>query len=365
VKVLRPLVFGLAATAVLGVLTLGGSTAYYGGSDGQGCARCHEIRAEVDSWAASSHRAVACQDCHGRSLAADLRMQLKNAERVWRHARGRVPEQIHVRHTDIPALVERCAACHRQEHADWQSGPHGTPYAGLFVNPEHNAGQQLMDDCLRCHAMHFEGGIRDLVTPLDRKGPWTLVHPEDASLPALPCMACHQVHRPGEPMPSRTRRDLTAGPQQEIARPSLALYDRRSLEPVALERLPLPQMRDAERVVRTSPDQRQALCYQCHAPRAGSQVFSGDDRTPVGVHEGLSCLACHEQHGQTTRASCAACHPRLSNCGIDVEAMDTTFKDPESPHDVHRVACRDCHAKGVPKPRRSGAVSPGRARAGG
>ncbi len=31
-----------------------------------------------------------------------------------------------------------------------------------------------MDDCLRCHGMHFEGGIRDLVTPSTRSGPWKL-----------------------------------------------------------------------------------------------------------------------------------------------------------------------------------------------
>jgi hypothetical protein len=50
-----------------------------------------------------------------------------------------------------------------------------------------------------------------------------------------------------------------------------------------------------------------------------------------------------------TRASCAACHPRLSNCGLDVEKMDTSFKSPESLHDIHRVACIDCHPAGVPK----------------
>ena len=32
-----------------------------------------------------------------------------------------------------------------------------------------------MDDCLRCHSMHFEGSIRDLVTPVDTHGPWRLV----------------------------------------------------------------------------------------------------------------------------------------------------------------------------------------------
>jgi choline dehydrogenase-like flavoprotein len=75
----------------------------------------------------------------------------------------------------------------------------------------------------------------------------------------------------------------------------------------------------------------------------GGVVFSELARAGLSV----VCLACHAKHGQTTRASCAACHPRLSNCGRDVETMDTTFKDPESRNDVHRVACGDCHPKGV------------------
>jgi hypothetical protein len=364
-KTLKRLLLGLATVAVVGVGTLAATSGYYGGNDGMGCARCHEIRPMVDAWAASSHRGVSCQDCHGSSFSADLRMHVKNLERVWLHSRGETPEQIRIRHQDVQPLVERCGACHRQERADWETGPHGTPYAAIFINPEHNASQQLMDDCLRCHAMHFEGGIRDLVTPLDRKGPWTFVKEEYASLPAVPCLACHSVHRRGEPFAPRSDRALVNGPAQEIARPSLALYDRRSLEHVGLDRLPLPAMKEGDRPVGASEDRRQALCYQCHAPRAGHEVFSGDDRTPVGVHEGLSCLACHEKHGQSTRASCASCHPRLSNCGIDVETMDTTFKSPESRHDVHRVACLDCHPKGVPKKRapaehRPGGVGPDR-----
>lgn len=348
-KTLRRLALVSVSGLLLCVAGLGASSWYYGGSDGMGCARCHEIRPLVDSWAASSHRAVSCKHCHGSSFTAELRMHAKNLQRVWLHARGETPEQIHVRHADVAPLVERCAVCHRQEHADWQSGPHGSPYAAIFINPEHNARQQLMDDCLRCHAMHFEGGMRDLVTPLDRRGPWTFVHEEDAGRPAVPCLACHSIHRRGEPFAPRSTRAQVSGPEQELVRPSLALYDRRALEHVGLERLPLPEMHDGARRVAASPDRRQALCYQCHAPRAGNQVFTGDDRTPVGVHEGLSCLACHDQHGQTTRASCDGCHPRLSNCGIAVATMDTTFKSPESPHDVHRVACADCHPGGVPK----------------
>jgi hypothetical protein len=351
-RTLRRALLGVVAVLVLGVAALAGTSWYYGG-DGSGCARCHEIRPMVDSWSRSSHRSVACGSCHGSSFSAELRMHAKSLQRIWLHARGEVPEQIHIRHQDVARLVERCGACHREEYADWQSGPHGAPYAAIFLNPEHNANQQLMDDCLRCHAQHFEGGIRDLVRPLDRKGPWTFVREEYAGLPAVPCLDCHSIHRRGEPLAPRSERGQLAGVAQELARPSLALYDRRSLEPVGLDALPLPAMKEGERPVKASPDRRQALCYQCHAPRAGDQVFSGDDRTPVGVHEGLSCLSCHAKHGLTTRASCDGCHPRLSNCGIDVAKMDTTFRTPESLHDIHRVACVDCHPRGVPprKPR--------------
>jgi hypothetical protein len=105
---------------------------------------------------------------------------------------------------------------------------------------------------------------------------------------------------------------------------------------------------EGERPVKMAKDQRQALCYQCHAPLATRQVRSGDDRTPIGVHEGISCLACHEKHRQTTRASCMTCHPKLSNCGQDVEKMDTTFAKPDSQHNIHFVKCADCHPKGIP-----------------
>jgi uncharacterized protein YlaI len=55
------------------------------------------------------------------------------------------------------------------------------------------------------------------------------------------------------------------------------------------------------------------------------------------------------------RRSCAECHPRLSNCGLDVEKMDTTYAKRESQRNIHTVACAECNTKGVPprKPRPS------------
>ena len=63
----------------------------------------------------------------------------------------------------------------------------------------------------------------------------------------------------------------------------------------------------------------------------------------TGVHEGLSCTACHEPHSNDARKSCLKCHPAISNCKLDVTTMNTTYKDQKSPNNIHWVGCIDCH----------------------
>jgi len=346
----RRLSFALAILAVA-VLVLPAASLHYNYSGGRSCARCHEIWQPYTDWLTSTHRNVPCSACHGDVFTLEAGFHLKNIHRLLAHLRGEVPEQVRLKTEDALRVGERCRKCHQQEYADWAAGPHGATYSEIFLDKNHNRQRRLMDDCLRCHAMHFEGGIGDLVTPVDTKGPWRLRDPRLADQPVIPCLSCHQMHRQGPPLVRPAFKPLNPGPSQEIVRPSLALFDRRELDYIAVGRLPLPEMRDGERPVKISPDRRQALCYQCHAPLSSMEVGSGDDRTTIGVHEGLSCLACHETHGQKTRASCANCHPRLSNCGLDVEKMDTTFKSIKSPHNIHSVKCVDCHPKGVPEKR--------------
>jgi len=67
------------------------------------------------------------------------------------------------------------------------------------------------------------------------------------------------------------------------------------------------------------------------------------------IFEGGGAIMPAKIENQTTRASCASCHPRLSNCGLEVEKMDTTFQSSTSKHNIHFVKCADCHTKGVPK----------------
>lgn len=331
------------------VLLIPASEFYYESGAGKRCVACHEMQSLYDQWHASSHRGLACEKCHGGVLTLNASFHLNNAARLYSHLRGDLPEQIGFGNRFVLAMDQQCQACHRQEYAAWQSGPHSASYARIFLDRKHNTANMLMDDCLRCHGMHFEGGIRDLVTPVDRSGPWRLVTADLANEPSMPCVTCHETHREGQPMQKTDIQGRVPGPSQEITRPSLAFFDRRSQRYIPLADLPVPAIAEGTRPVKMSTDRRQALCYQCHAPDANMQVGSGDDRTGMGVHEGISCLACHAQHGQKTRASCATCHPKMSNCGLDVEKMDTTFLSTGSKHNIHWVKCADCHTKGVPR----------------
>jgi hypothetical protein len=213
--------------------------------------------------------------------------------------------------------------------------------------------------------MYFEGGMRDLVRQNGPRGEWKLAQPELAGEPAIPCLACHWVHREGAMLSRQEAHGAAAGP---AVRDSLAFYDRREETHFRAASLALPQIYDGARLIKVSPDPRQGLCYQCHAPRQpetesvaakngwGQQAGSGDDRTPMGVHEGIGCMACHGGHNEDPRGSCANCHPAMSHCGIAVEKMDTTFANAKSAHNIHWVKCVDCHRNGVPKPKTQMAV---------
>lgn len=343
----------LAAIVLLALGALPGLSLYYQWRGGRACARCHEIWQPYERWQTSTHRDVRCTECHGDVLTLEAGFHLGNMRRLVTHWRGTAPERVRLKNAELWRALERCEMCHRQEFADWRAGPHAATYSHLFLDETHNRKRRLMDDCLRCHGMHFDGAMADLVAPLSTEGPWRLLDAELAERPAMPCFTCHRIHGEGQPLKAHTPQARPAAAKEEFHRPSLALFDRRSLDHVEVARLPLPAMLDGARAVRMNSDPRQTLCYQCHAPEAGFQVATGDDRTPVGVHEGLSCLACHQRHRQATRASCATCHPQLSNCGLDVEQMDTTFRDSKSRHNIHFVKCADCHAKGVPRPGRS------------
>jgi hypothetical protein len=349
---------GVIAMCALALLAVGGTygaNLYYATGHGTNCGDCHEMAGNVSAVHASRHRNAGCTDCHEASLATKLR-------HIRVHLTGSAPESIRLREADVQQMMGNCQKCHQQEYAGWHAGPHSATYSEIFANAAHNQKRRLMDDCFRCHGMYFDGAVRDVVQPQNTTGPWHLTRPEMADQATIPCQACHWIHREGSPETKPAKRISVAG---AAVHETVGLYDRREQMHFGAAMLTIPALYDGARRLKVSPDQRQALCYQCHAPRQpeamsvaatnhwGPQAGSGDDRTPMGVHEGLSCLSCHNGHNENAQASCATCHPAMSHCGLQIEKMDTTFASKSSQHNIHWVKCTDCHQHGVPQVKRT------------
>jgi hypothetical protein len=324
------------------------------------CESCHEIESSSTLWAHSGHRDFACRECHGTALSSGLHSIKEKGMMLVHHFTGTGPRRIMLDEGQVLEMTGNCRRCHGTEYARWISGGHSATYGAIFLNEKHNAAEQLNADCLRCHGMFFGGSIGELVTPVSRKGPWRLAAEGLSDQPAIPCLACHGIHREGA---TSVRAEYDDPGKTFYARPGspspAMFYDRYEKTHLPAYSLPVLRLTDGTRDVNVSADPRQRVCVQCHAPGAFHTAGTGDDRTPRGVHEGISCLACHDSHSNDSRPSCINCHPAISNCGLDVTTMKTSFAERGSPHNIHFVRCVDCHAKGIPPRRGSRVRRPG------
>ncbi len=315
------------------------------------CAGCHEISHSVDLWANSAHRNIACKECHGTALSEGLHSLGEKAAMLFHHKNSLRAEDVRISEVQRLEVMERCIACHQTEYAKWNSGGHAMNYADVFLNVKHNKTETPHDDCLRCHGMFFDRGtVKNIIDSPDTAGHTNFKDARLAFRPAIPCFACHQVHQTGYP-----------GMRQELGMPAdlhysrmkksfTSFYYRRDSNyfPVAL--LASPKINFAEKPLKISDDLNQRLCFQCHSPNAFNTSGTSDDRTPKGVHEGISCLACHDPHSNSAVTSCKNCHPAISNCKIDVEKMNTSFAHKESKNNIHFVSCLDCHVNSKSRP---------------
>ena len=313
------------------------------------CANCHEITHMVDLWGESTHRNIACKDCHGTALSEGMHSLKEKGTMVFHHNSKVKPEDVRISEEQRLKVMERCIGCHRTEYAKWNSGGHAMNYSEVFLNPVHNTSETIYEDCLRCHGMFYDKGtVKDIVEPLDVVGPWKLKNVSLSDRPAIPCFACHQIHLAGHP---GIRQNLETPASLHYSRNKETLtsfYYRRDSNYFPVLLLTFPEIDYQSVSVKISQDPNQSLCIQCHSPNAFNTAGSDDDRTPRGVHEGISCLACHDSHSNSALASCKNCHPAISNCKLDVEKMNTTFRDKTSKNNIHFVSCTDCHIKGRP-----------------
>ncbi len=190
--------------------------------------------------------------------------------------------------------------------------------------------------------------LLDIVEPLDTAGPWKLKNVSLAYRPAIPCFACHQIHQPGYPAIRQNLETPASLHYSRMKKTLTSFYYRRDKMYFPVLWLTSQEINYKSVPVKISEDPNQNLCIQCHSPNAFNMAGTADDRTPRGVHEGISCLACHDSHSNSAIASCKNCHPAISNCMLDVEKMNTTYLDQASKNNIHFVACTDCHSKGRP-----------------
>ena len=315
------------------------------------CASCHEISVSVATSNHSSHREIKCVECHGTALSNGWHSLKEKAGMLFTHFSGnKKNEDIRLSEEQIIGVMERCKNCHRTEYADWRSGGHSATYKQIFLDEKHNKMETPYWDCFRCHGMYYEGDIYELMEPVDNKGPWKLKDSNMEDMPTIPCLTCHEIHTKNE-----TRKQVS-----NLKNPKAIFYEREERDVyfglylradkifLRADKLGDPKIFENGKEVITSGEFTQNLCVQCHSPNYRHEAGTSDDRTPTGVHEGLSCNSCHSPHSNNAKNSCDNCHPAVSSCGLDVKKMNTSYASPDSPFNIHHVKCTDCHPKGIP-----------------
>lgn len=332
---------------LLVILTAFGSfyTYWNSASPEKTCASCHEIGKSVNMFAQSAHRELNCKECHGTALSNGFHSMKEKGMMIIHHVRKEKTEDIRLNEVQLLSLMDNCRKCHTAEYAGWKSGGHSVRYSDILLDTKHNQTEQINADCLRCHGMFSALPVQDLVEPIDKTGPWKMKISEMKERPAIPCMACHQVHNKGIPVVSpdySIPRNVFYSRQQATAS-KVSLYYRPDKAYIPAEYLPKLLLWEGDRSVKISDDLLMRNCVQCHAPNSPHKAGTSDDRTPKGVHEGISCTVCHELHSNNARQSCIKCHPAISNCKLDVTTMKTSYYEQGSASNIHWVKCTDCH----------------------
>jgi len=282
------------------------------------CAQCHEITPSHSKWKSSAHAGVHCIECHGTAISEGFHSLAEKSNMVLTHfTKEKTSDEIRLDERQILAIHRRCIACHQSEYAGWLASGHAVNYREIFMDSVHNALEKPYWDCLRCHGMFYDGNIHDLMALEDTSFiHWKIRDEKQEMLPAIPCLACHQMHT-DNPVSQRFVTFSADSLRTSNARnPRIALYLRADKRYLRADKLPHPQMYNAESEISYASDPNTRLCMQCHAPNFKHQAGSEDDRTVTGVHWELSCTACHRPHSGETRESCAQCHSSLTEVQI-------------------------------------------------
>lgn len=281
------------------------------------CALCHEVSPSHSTWLTSAHAGLSCAECHGTALSNGVHSLSEKMRMIYVHIKGGTyNDDIRLTEKQVLQVSGECARCHQSEYAGWLAGGHAVNYKEIFMDSVHNAMERPYWDCFRCHGMFYEGTIHDLMDLSGEHHEWRIKDGKQAYRPVVPCLACHQIHTEN-PVSERyvSMTDTTRAHMQR--NPKTALYVRADKQYLRSDRLTAIQIYEGDRAIDHATDPSTLLCMQCHSPNYRHCAGSEDDRTVVGVHGGLSCIACHHPHSGETKSSCMQCHPSLTDQQIE------------------------------------------------
>jgi hypothetical protein len=280
------------------IISLGGYTAWNQLDPVNTCAQCHEIEPTHAKWLESAHAEVRCVDCHGTALSGGFHSLKEKGGMVVAHLmESKRNADIVLTEAQMLEVVDRCAECHQAEHAGWLESGHAATYNDIFMNTEHNQMEKPYADCFRCHGMFYEGNIHTLMSLEGEEKDWYIKDKEQADLPSITCLTCHEIHTPNPVSKRRIPTDTTSLSDKATY---TAIYMRAEKTHLRSDFLTPVTMMKGDSIIRSASDPVTLLCLQCHAPNTSHQIGSGDDRTTLGEFAGMSCINCHSAHSMRT-----------------------------------------------------------------
>jgi hypothetical protein len=264
---------------------------------------------------------VACIECHGTAVSNGYHSLKEKAGMVFTHVFDtKRNEDIHLTETQVLDISDRCVVCHQSEYAGWLTSGHAVNYKEIFMDSVHNAMEKPYWDCLRCHGMFYDGTIHDLMSLEGLPSDWKIKEKKQETRPTVPCLACHQIHT--ENAVSKRYVSMIDSSQTLTPRhPKTSLYIRADKMHLRSDLLIPVTMMDGDREVEMAKDPNTLLCMQCHSPDYSHQANTEDDRTPIGMHEGVSCILCHKPHSGDTKDYRDQHHPAMPNSGVTPHAL--------------------------------------------
>lgn len=280
------------------------------------CAQCHEIRASCTDWKMSSHADVSCTECHGTALSNGFSSVSEKLGMVYTHfTRKTTNEDVFLTEQQVLDIADRCAECHQAEHASWKSGAHSTTYRDIFMDVEHNKMEKPYWDCFRCHGMHYDGNIHKLMSLEGDVESWKIYDEKQSERPAITCLACHQMHGEQEKRISYDSLDKESRSalMEKTERPATALYMRAEKRHLPSDKIYQATILHNDSLVKVSDDPNTWLCMQCHSPNTRREAGTEDDKTPLGMYEGMSCLDCHNPHSNGIKNNYRNVHVKITD----------------------------------------------------